>query len=74
MRLPKPRRGIALLGFAAAMLFVLAACAGSAATGAASPGASATPHPTAPEAFDRMIREETARMAKLIRDAGIRLE
>lgn len=34
----------------------------------------ATPHPTAPEAFDRMIREETARMAKLIRDAGIRLE
>jgi YidC/Oxa1 family membrane protein insertase len=47
MRLPKPRRGIALLGFAAAMLFVLAACAGSAATGAASPGASATPHPTA---------------------------
>ena len=34
----------------------------------------ATPHATTPEAFDRLIREETARMAKLIRDAGIRIE
>ena len=34
----------------------------------------ATPPATLPGAFDLMVREETARMAKLIRDAGIRIE
>ena len=34
----------------------------------------ATPHPTSPEELDAFIKEEVARMGKLIRDAGIRVE
>jgi len=34
----------------------------------------ATPHPTSPRQLDAFIKEEVARMGKLVRDAGIRVE